>query len=126
MRTRNIIALHDKSYYLLTYMALQPRFGQGLSEKILPLYSISMFSQATQAPICSLDFLLYLQVHVVLWCHKSTLVHKFVDDFEILVAKCHNISGVENCPLSSRNHVFWLLFVDLQSCFCRQCRYHRH
>jgi hypothetical protein len=26
---------------LLTYMALQPRFGQGLSEKIPPLYSIS-------------------------------------------------------------------------------------
>jgi hypothetical protein len=27
--------------YLLTYLALQPRFGQGLPEKIPPFYSIS-------------------------------------------------------------------------------------
>jgi hypothetical protein len=31
----------EKSYLHNTYMALQPRFGQGLSEKIPPLYLIS-------------------------------------------------------------------------------------
>jgi hypothetical protein len=32
--------LHNAPSYLLTYLALQPRFGQGLSEKIPPLCSI--------------------------------------------------------------------------------------
>jgi hypothetical protein len=41
MRTGHFIALHDESYYFLTYMALQPRFGQSLSEKIPVWYSIS-------------------------------------------------------------------------------------
>jgi hypothetical protein len=33
-------------------------------------------------------------------------VHKFVDDFENPVGKIHSLSGVENSPISSRNHIF--------------------
>jgi hypothetical protein len=39
---------------------------------------------------------------------RAPKVHKFVDDFEIHVANSHSLSGVENCPISSRNHVFCL------------------
>jgi hypothetical protein len=69
-------------------------------------------------------------------------VHKFVDDFKILFAKIHSLYGVENRPISSRNHVFCLLFIDIHPSLlltpmrgrhrgrllnsCRQCRYHRH
>jgi hypothetical protein len=77
-----------------------------------------------ESPICSLDSPLYLQTHVVLRCHKSSQVHKLFVDFEIFVAKSHSLSGVDNHPISSRNHVFCLLFVDLHSyfcCFCFQC-----
>jgi hypothetical protein len=73
---------------------------------------------------CSLDFLLYLQTHVVFWCHKSSQVNEFVDAFENLVTK--SLSGVKNRPITNRNHVFYVFFVDLQPNICLQCRYHRH
>jgi hypothetical protein len=49
-------------------------------------------------------------------------VHKFVDDLKTLVAKIHSSSCVEKRPISSRNHVFCLLIVDLQPFFCCFCR----
>jgi hypothetical protein len=49
-----------------------------------------------EAPICSLDSALYLQTHAVLRRHKSSQVHKFVDDFKIIFAKSHISYGVEN------------------------------
>jgi hypothetical protein len=51
-----------------------------------------MFSQPAEAPICRSD----LKTHVILRCHKSSQVHKFVDHFKILVAKGYSLSGVEN------------------------------
>jgi hypothetical protein len=44
-----------------------------------------MFLQAAEAPICNLDSSLNLQTTVVIRCHKSSQVYKFVDDFDILV-----------------------------------------
>jgi hypothetical protein len=151
-------------------MALQPRFCQGLSEKIpsklyLLLYPPStIFGQCilrrtflsktsnrfsschTTGPGVSsscrsvtlsdvlgemtadvfagrrLDSSLYLQTHVVFRCHRSSKVHKFVYDFEILTAKSHTLSGVANRPISlyfisNRNHVLCLLFVGIQPNF---------
>jgi hypothetical protein len=59
--------------------------------------------------------------NVILWCHKSSQVHKFIDNLEIPVAKSHSSSGVEIRPISSRYHVFCLLFVDLHPYFCWFC-----
>jgi hypothetical protein len=54
-------------------------------------------------------------------CHKSSQVHKFVDDFEICVTKSHSSSGIDNRPNFSHNHVFCLLLFDLHPYFCCFC-----
>jgi hypothetical protein len=60
--------------------------GPGESRSCRSLTLSNVPSEMTaEAPIFSLDSSLYLQTHVGLWFHKSSKVHKFVDDFEILV-----------------------------------------
>jgi hypothetical protein len=33
---------------------------------------LQIFAQSEEAPICSLDSLLYFQTHVIRWCHQRT------------------------------------------------------
>jgi hypothetical protein len=79
---------------------------------------LQMYFQVSEALICSLDSSRYLQTLRSSVLQELPQAHKFFDDFEILVAKNHSFSSVENRPISSRNHVFYLLFVDLQPFFC--------
>jgi hypothetical protein len=57
------------------------------------------------------------RTYFILRCHKNSKVQKYVEDFEILVAKSQSLSNVENCPIFQPQSCI-LSFVCWSSALC--------